>query len=225
MTLLDRLSRLIRANLSDLLRRAEDPEKIINQALEDMKEALREAREQVAAAMAEGKRLEREVESHLQEATLWEEKAKEALKAGREDLAKEALRRRKRALDLAEGFKQQAEEQKALIERLMTQLKALEAKIRAQAKRLAERKAEAERLKEILENLTLTIPVRAGETKIYGSVTAKDVAEALSRQHGITIDPKRLVLEKPIKELGEYVLTYKPHPEVPIALKVSVVAQ
>ena len=41
-------------------------------------------------------------------------------------------------------------------------LKALEAKIRAQAKRLAERKAEAERLKEILENLTLTIPVRAG---------------------------------------------------------------
>ncbi|WP_114313769.1 50S ribosomal protein L9 [Thermus caldifontis] len=104
-------------------------------------------------------------------------------------------------------------------------LKALEAKIRAQAKRLAERKAEAERLKEILENLTLTIPVRAGETKIYGSVTAKDIAEALSRQHGITIDPKRLALEKPIKELGEYTLTYKPHPEVPIALKVSVVAQ
>ncbi|GAB1858801.1 hypothetical protein MHTCC0001_36450 [Flavobacteriaceae bacterium MHTCC 0001] len=53
-------------------------------------------------------------------------------------------------------------------------LKALEARIRAQAMRLAERKAEAERLKEILENLTLTIPVRAGETKIYGSVTAKD---------------------------------------------------
>jgi len=104
-------------------------------------------------------------------------------------------------------------------------LKALEAKIRAQAKRLAERKAEAERLKEILENLTLTIPVRAGENKIYGSVTAKDIAEALSRQHGITIDPKRLNLEKPIKELGEYVLTYKPHPEVPIRLKVNVVAQ
>ena len=67
--------------------------------------------------------------------------------------------------------------------------------------------------------------MRAGETKIYGSVTAKDIAEALSRQHGITIDPKRLALEKPIKELGEYVLTYKPHPEVPIQLKVSVVAQ
>lgn len=104
-------------------------------------------------------------------------------------------------------------------------LKALEAKIRAQAKRAAQRKEEALRLKEVLENLTLTLPVRAGETKIYGSVTARDIAEALERQHGITIDAKRLQLEKPIKELGEYVLTYKPHPEVPIQLKVSVVAQ
>ncbi|AEV15073.1 MAG: PspA/IM30 family protein [Thermus sp.] len=129
MNLLDRIGRLIRANLNDLLRRAEDPEKILEQALGDMKEALKEAREQVAAALAEGKRLEREVESHLQEAALWEEKAKEALGAGREDLAKEALRRRKRALDLAEGFKQQLAEQRALSERLLTQLKALEAKI------------------------------------------------------------------------------------------------
>ncbi|MGQ9736222.1 MAG: 50S ribosomal protein L9 [Thermaceae bacterium] len=104
-------------------------------------------------------------------------------------------------------------------------LKALEAKIRAQAKRAAERKAEALRLKEVLENLTLTLAVRAGETKIYGSVTARDIAEALNRQHGIQIDAKRLLLEKPIKELGEYTLTYKPHPEVAIALKVNVVAQ
>lgn len=129
MNLLDRISRLIRANLNNLLRQAEDPEKIIEQALMDMKGALKEAREQVAAALAEGKRLEREVESHLKEAALWEEKAKEALGAGREDLAKEALKRRKRALDLAEGFRQQAEEQKALTDRLLTQLKALEAKI------------------------------------------------------------------------------------------------
>ncbi|MGQ9753787.1 MAG: 50S ribosomal protein L9 [Thermaceae bacterium] len=104
-------------------------------------------------------------------------------------------------------------------------LKALEAKIRAQAKRAAERKAEALRLREVLENLTLTLAVRAGETKIYGSVTARDIAEALNRQHGIQIDAKRLPLEKPIKELGEYTLTYKPHPEVAIALKVNVVAQ
>lgn len=103
-------------------------------------------------------------------------------------------------------------------------LRALEAKIRAQAKRSAERKAEAERLKELLEPLTLTMKVKAGESKIYGSVTARDIAEALEVQHQIKIDPKRLVLEKPIKDLGEYTLAYKPHPEVPITLKVSVQA-
>ncbi|WP_276953847.1 50S ribosomal protein L9 [Allomeiothermus silvanus] len=103
-------------------------------------------------------------------------------------------------------------------------LRALEAKIRAQAKRSAERKAEAERLKELLEPLTLTMKVKAGESKIYGSVTARDIAEALEVQHQIKIDPKRLVLEKPIKELGEYTLAYKPHPEVPITLKVNVQA-
>ncbi|AEB10848.1 50S ribosomal protein L9 [Marinithermus hydrothermalis DSM 14884] len=103
-------------------------------------------------------------------------------------------------------------------------LKALEAKIRAQAKRAAERKAEAERLKEILEDLTLVIRVRAGETKIYGSVTGRDIAEALKAQHGIEIDPKRLDLTRPIKELGEYAIAYKPHPEVPMTLKVVVEA-
>ena len=101
-------------------------------------------------------------------------------------------------------------------------LKALEAKIRAQAKKAAERKGEAERLKEILEPITLTIKVKAGESKIYGSVTSRDIAEELEKQHEISIDPKRLLLAKPIKELGAYELVYKPHPEVPIPLKVVV---
>ncbi len=104
-------------------------------------------------------------------------------------------------------------------------MRALEAKIRALAKKSAERKAEAERLKEILEPITLKIKVKAGETKIYGSVTARDIARELEAQHQITIDPKRLQLSRPIKELGAYELVYKPHPEVPITLKVWVLDQ
>jgi large subunit ribosomal protein L9 len=103
-------------------------------------------------------------------------------------------------------------------------LKTLEAKIRAQAKKAATRKAEAERLKELLEPITLTLKVRAGDQKIYGSVTSREIAAALEAQHQIAIDPKRLGLEKPIKDLGEYALPYKPHPEVSMTLKVSVVA-
>ena len=107
---------------------------------------------------------------------------------------------------------------------LYRDLKALEAKIRAQARRSAERKAHAEQLREILEPITLTLRVKAGETKIYGSVTGRDLVTALEEQHQISLDPKRLALEKPIKELGNYTVTYKPHPEVPMTLKVTVVA-
>ncbi len=103
-------------------------------------------------------------------------------------------------------------------------LKTLEAKIRAQARKAATRKAEAERLKELLEPITLTLKVKAGDQKIYGSVTSREIATALEAQHQITIDPKRLALDKPIKDLGDYTLAYKPHPEVPMTLKVLVVA-
>jgi phage shock protein A len=214
MNLLDRISRLIRANLNDLLRRAEDPEKIIEQALLDMKEALKEAREQVAAAMAEAKRLEREVESHLKEAALWEEKAKEALKAGREDLAKEALRRRKRALDLAEGFKAQLEEQKGLTDRLMTQLKALEAKIdEAEARKkllLARKKGveAAEAVRRMESRLEGHPALEAFEEMEARILAMEDRHEALKELDGQDLD-KELSALSAEKEVEEELLRLK----------------
>ena len=214
MNLLDRISRLIRANLNDLLRRAEDPEKIIEQALLDMKEALKEAREQVAAAMAEAKRLEREVESHLKEAALWEEKAKEALKAGREDLAKEALRRRKRALDLAEGFKAQLEEQKGLTGRLMTQLKALEAKIdEAEARKkllLARKKGveAAEAVRRMGSRLEGHPALEAFEEMEARILAMEDRHEALKELDGQDLD-KELSALSADKEVEEELLRLK----------------
>jgi phage shock protein A len=214
MNLLDRISRLIRANLNDLLRRAEDPEKIIEQAVLDMKEALKEAREQVAAAMAEAKRLEREVESHLKEAALWEEKAKEALKAGREDLAKEALRRRKRALDLAEGFKAQLEEQKGLTDRLMTQLKALEAKIdesEARKKLLLARKKgveAAEAVRRMESRLERHPALEAFEEMEARILAMEDRHEALKELDGQDLD-KELSALSADKEVEEELLRLK----------------
>jgi phage shock protein A len=214
MNLLDRISRLIRANLNDLLRRAEDPEKIIEQAVLDMKEALKEARKQVAAAMAEAKRLEREVESHLKEAALWEEKAKEALKAGREDLAKEALRRRKRALDLAEGFKAQLEEQKGLTDRLMTQLKALEAKIdEAEARKkllLARKKGveAAEAVRRMESRLEGHPALEAFEEMEARILAMEDRHEALKELDGQDLD-KELSALSADKEVEEELLRLK----------------
>ena len=129
MGILDRLSRLIRANLNDLIKRAEDPEKIIAQALEDMRAALRDARMEVAEAMASLAKLKRDQGSYAEQTSAWEEKATEALKAGKEDLAREALKRKAQAQSLADGFSQQVNQQQGIVDQLTTQLKALEGKI------------------------------------------------------------------------------------------------
>ncbi|WP_135228200.1 PspA/IM30 family protein [Deinococcus fonticola] len=129
MSILDRLSRLLRANVNDLISKAEDPAKIIDQALRDMRGAYSEARSEVAEAMAQAAKLEREGNTNRTLAAEYEKKAEEALRGGSEDLAREALRRAQNHKDLARGFDEQRERQTSMVDQLKTQLRALEAKI------------------------------------------------------------------------------------------------
>ena len=101
----------------------------------------------------------------------------------------------------------------------------LDARLAQRAKQLAARKADAERLREMLADATVDIKVRAGEDRIYGSVTSKDIAQVLEERYEVEIDRRKLELGDPIKTLGEYTIVYKPHPEVPIDLKVNVTAE
>jgi len=101
----------------------------------------------------------------------------------------------------------------------------LEARLSQRSKQLAESKGDALRLKALLAEARLEIKVKAGEGRIYGSVTSRDIAEAAQAAYDVQIDRRKLALAQPIKELGEYLIVYKPHPEVPIELKVSVVAE
>jgi len=103
-------------------------------------------------------------------------------------------------------------------------MKALEARARARAKQLATEKATAETLAEKLKDVTVNLNVRAGEGKIYGAVTAGDVAEALAAQ-GFTVERRKLEMPKAIKDLGDYEVAYRAHPEVSIPFKVSIHAQ
>jgi phage shock protein A len=150
MGIFERIGTILRANLNDLLTRAEDPEKIINQTLMDMRQAQYEARMEVAQAIAEGKKLERDYQANLKEAEGWLGKAEQAVKQEREDLAREALRRKAASRDLAEGLKEQLDAHNAMVEKLRTQLRALDAKIgEAERKRqlliARQRRAEAQR--------------------------------------------------------------------------------
>ena len=98
----------------------------------------------------------------------------------------------------------------------------LQARLAQRARILAERKGDAERLLEMLGEATLEISVRAGEERIYGSVGNKDIAQALKSAYDVVIDRRKIVLQEPIKMLGEYVVPYRPHPDVTIDLKVVV---
>ncbi len=149
MGIFERIGLLLRSNINDMLTRAEDPEKIINQALMDMRQAQYEARMEVAQAIAEGKKLERDFNSQQNEAQSWLAKAEQALKQERDDLAREALKRKNASSDLAEGMQEQLSMHSSMVERLRTQLRALDAKIEeAERKRqllvARQRRAEAQ---------------------------------------------------------------------------------
>ena len=94
MSIFDRLARLFRANVNDMIAQAEQPEKMLNQIIIDMRSQLVKAKQQVAAAIADEKRLQDQTAAELREAEEWEHRAMLAVKENRDDLAKQALMRR-----------------------------------------------------------------------------------------------------------------------------------
>lgn len=129
MGLFGRLGTLIRSNINELINRAEDPEKMLNQVLVDMKGQLVEAKKQVAVAIADEKRIKKQYEQELAKAADWEKKAMMAVRAGNDDLARAALARKAEHDELAATLKDQWEAQKQSVEQLKEALRSLDAKI------------------------------------------------------------------------------------------------
>jgi phage shock protein A len=152
-----RLARLIKSNLNDLISRSEDPEKMLNQIVIDMNSQLIEAKKQVAASIADEKRLAKQAEQEAANAAEWERRAMMAVRANDDNLAKEALSRVKEHQTLAEQFRQQWQKQKAAVDQLKLALRALNSKIE-EAKRkknlLIARKKRAEAQKAIHETMS-----------------------------------------------------------------------
>jgi len=97
---------------------------------------------------------------------------------------------------------------------------------RARAVRDARDRDAAEEIATKLTPVTITIPARAGaEGKLFGSVTAADVVDAVQAQTGVEVDRKRLHLDDPIRALGAHEVPLRLHPEVEVRLSVEVVAQ
>ena len=94
------------------------------------------------------------------------------------------------------------------------------------AEKKAEEKAAAQAQAEKIKALSVTIKTKAGEGgRIFGSITSKDIADALKAQHKLTVDKKKIQLDSPIKQTGETEVAIKLYPEVATTLKVVVTAE
>lgn len=129
MGIFDRLSTMLRSNINDLISRAENPEKMLNQLIVDMKSQLAKAKQQVASAIADEKKLQADAESMRKQSEDWERRAMLAVQEGRDDLAKQALLRYNEALQGAQQLHETWVKHKAETESLKGSLRSLNDKI------------------------------------------------------------------------------------------------
>jgi len=167
MGIFSRLAQLIKSNLNDLISKSEDPEKMLNQVVLEMNNQLAEAKKQVASSIADEKRLGKQLDQEVANANEWERRAMMAVRAGNEELAKDALARKREHDQLAATYKDQHEKQKNAVEQLKRALRMLNDKIE-EAKRkknvLVARKKRAEAQKAIQETMHGLKDVSAFET-------------------------------------------------------------
>jgi phage shock protein A len=129
MSLLERVSTLLRANLNDLVEKAEDPERLLKQLVLDIENQLLQVKTQVAIAIADEHLLRKKHKEHEDHAGEWKRKATLAVGKGHDDLARSALERSLSHERLAEGFQQQAEDQKEEADTLRQALLNLDRKL------------------------------------------------------------------------------------------------
>jgi phage shock protein A len=139
MALLERVSTLVRANLNDLIDKAEEPEKMIKQVILDMQNQLLQVKTQVAIAIADQHLLEKRQKENEGKVAEWMRKAELSVDKKQDDLARASLQRVESYREMSESFAQQVSDQKAQVENLKSALRQLEQK-------LAETQARAELL-------------------------------------------------------------------------------
>ncbi len=128
MGIFDRMSQILRANINDLLIRAEDPEKMLNQILRDMQDAIEKGQAQVAEQIAQEKMMQADLETAKRNQEDWGKKAELAVSKGMDDLAREALRRQNDYASQIDLYQKQVDVQHQAVQKLKADLAALEVK-------------------------------------------------------------------------------------------------
>ena len=197
----DRLSRLFRANLNDLVSRAEDPVKILEQSVSDMQSDLVKLRQAVSIAIASQKRLKSQSEQAEGQIKTWYQRAELALQKGEEDLAREALSRRKTFQESSKGLISQLNAQEGQVDMLKRSLITLEGKI-AEAKTkkdMLKARAQAAKAQEQLQSAVGNMGANSSmaafermEEKVQSLEASSQAAAELS---GVDLESKFAALE------------------------------
>jgi phage shock protein A len=206
MGIFSRLGTLIKSNINDLITKAEDPEKMLTQVLLEMQQQLVDAKKAVAVAIADEKKLQKQYASEADKSKEWERKAMVAVRAGDDNLARQALARKQEHETISTQFQQQWVMQKQAVEKLKDALRLLNNKIE-EAKRkkniLIARKKRAEAQQQIANTMQ-----GLGDTSAFDTfdrmaeriqlmeAQAEAGAELAGELSGDTLESKFLALEQ-----------------------------
>ncbi len=212
MGIFSKFSTLIKSNINDLINRAENPEKMLNQIILDMRDQLAKAKREVAAAIADERKLRGQLDDEVKQSREWEKRAMLAVRQGRDDLAKQALVRQQEHAERASALDQTWRSQSAETEKLKGSLRQLNDKIEeAKRKRnlliAKQKRAQAQRrIHETMSGLSDTSAFEAFnrmadkiDEEERRSVAHAEVAEALA---GDTLETEFLRLEAGSDDAG-----------------------
>ncbi|MBW4674277.1 MAG: PspA/IM30 family protein [Desmonostoc geniculatum HA4340-LM1] len=187
MGLFDRIKRVVSSNLNDLVNKAEDPEKMLEQAILEMQEDLVQLRQGVAQAIAAQKRSEKQYSDAQNEINKWQRNAQLALQKGDENLARQALERKKTYTDTSAALKASLDTQTTQVETLKRNLIQLESKI-----------SEAKTKKEMLK---ARITTAKAQEQLQSMVSGMNTSSAMSAFE--RMEEKVLMQEARAQSAGE----------------------
>uniref|UniRef100_A0ACD5WJ82 Uncharacterized protein n=1 Tax=Avena sativa TaxID=4498 RepID=A0ACD5WJ82_AVESA len=199
--LFDRLTRVVKSYANAILSSFEDPEKILDQAVLEMNDDLTKMRQATAQVLASQKRLENKYKAAEQADADWYRRAQLALQKGDEDLAREALKRRKSYADNASSLKAQLDQQKSVVDNLVSNTRLLESKIAEAKQKKDTLKARAQSAKtatkvsEMLGNVNTSSALSTFEKMEEKVMTMESQAEALGQLGADDLEGKFAMLE------------------------------
>src|SRR5437667_379028 len=215
MALLERVSTLVRANLNDLIDKAEDPEKMIKQVILDMQNQLMQVKTQVAISIADQHVLDKKHQESEENERQWMRRAEMALDKKDDALARAALERSMSYKQMAEGFRQQVEDQKAQVESLKTALLKLQQKL-AEAQSKSDLLIAQHRRSRAMRNATAATRVSAGLVRWTIPYRASTFVGTLGNRIAIRVghEPELLLAPDDPAAFVAEVAKYAPHLQV-----------